>query len=170
MIQDDEELTEGEEERVSHKAFDLRKVVTFELDRELYGIDIDRVAEIMEMVPIRHIPNVPNFIVGLINLRGTIVPVIDLRVRFHLESKPWTRDSRIIVMKEGNLVVAVGVDRLWELMRLPKQAFRLPPPDVVKDDSEYFKEIAPVNGRMVIILDMKKILNDTARRWQLQIG
>lgn len=135
-----------------------RKVVAFELDDELYGADIEEVAEIMEMTPLRPLPNVPEFVVGLINLRGTIMPVMDLGIRFGLNRKPWDNESRIIVMKSGPLMVGIVVNRLWELLRLPPEAFQPPPPNVAKIDADYFKEVSEVKGRMLIVLDMGKIL------------
>jgi purine-binding chemotaxis protein CheW len=141
----------------------LRKIVAFELDNELYGVDIAMVAEIMRLVPVRPLPNVPDFILGLINLRGSIVPVIDPRTRFQLHRKPWDSESRIIVMKDNEMLVGVVVDRLWEMLRLPPEVFQPPPGVGAKIDAEYFKEVSQIEERMLIILDMKKILSDTKR-------
>jgi purine-binding chemotaxis protein CheW len=110
------------------------------------------------------IPNVANFVVGLINLRGTIVPVVDLRARFGLNRNAWTVDSRIVIMKEKNLLVGVVVDSMWESLRLPKDAFQPAPEGVAKMDAEYFREICTARGRMVSILDIAKILADTAAK------
>jgi len=102
--------------------------------------------------------------VGLINLRGTIVPVVDLRARFGLNRNAWTVDSRIVIMKEKNLLVGVVVDRMWESLRLPEDAFQPAPEGVAKMDAEYFREICTARGRMVSILDIAKILADTAAK------
>lgn len=160
----DEVIEEWDDGLEGRQKLDLKKIVAFELDNELYGAGIDDVAEIMKIVPIMPLPNVPEFILGLINLRGTIIPVIDLRIRFGLNRKAMDQGSRIIVMKHGNLVVGVVVDRLWELLRLPLDAFQPPPPDVAKIDAEYFKEVSLVNERMLIVLDIKKLLAETARK------
>lgn len=142
----------------------FRRIITFQLDKETYGAEIGEVAEIMEMVPIMPIPHVPPFILGLVNLRGTIVPIVDLRVRFGLERNPWTGDARIVIMRENNLVVGVAVDGMWESLRLPEESFQPAPHGVAKIDAEYFNEVCEVKGRMVIILDIKKILADTAMK------
>jgi purine-binding chemotaxis protein CheW len=142
----------------------FKRIITFELDRETYGAEIGEVAEIMEMAPIMPLPRVPAFILGLVNLRGAIVPIIDLRVRFGLDQKAWSRDSRIIIMKEKNLLVGVAVDSMWESLKLPEDSFQPPPQGVAKIDAEYFKEICSVKGRMVCVLDIKKILSDTAAK------
>ncbi|MBF0496389.1 MAG: chemotaxis protein CheW [Deltaproteobacteria bacterium] len=146
------------------RLLNLRKIVAFELDNELYGVDIAMVAEIMRLVPIRIIPHVPKFILGLINLRGNILPVIDLRICFKLHQKDWSPESRIIVMKDNTMLVGVAVDHLWEMFRLSPEVFQPPPPGVAKIDAEYFKEVAPIDNRMLIVLDIKKILSDTRRK------
>ncbi len=122
-------------------------------------MDIDEVAEIVEMLPLRPLPNVPELILGVINLRGTVVPVIDLRVRFGLNRKSFDKESRILVMKEKNLLVGMAVDRMWELLRLPQESFQPPPEDVAEANGECFKEISEVDGRMLIVLDVKKTLH-----------
>lgn len=153
----EDEFEEGQEHN-------LRKIVAFELDDELYGVDIEDVTEIMEQVPVTPLPNVPDFILGLINLRGSIVPVIDLRILFHLNRKDLCLDSRIIIMKSNEIRVGIIADSMWELLRLPPEAFQPPPPDVAKIQAEYFKEVSPLNERMLVVLDIKKILKETARK------
>jgi len=151
---------------VAIRKLNLRKIVAFEMDDELYGADISEVAEILEMIPIMRLPNVPAFILGLVNLRGAIVPVIDLRIRFELAHKEFDADSRIIILKAEHLIVGIIVDRLRELLRLDPSAFQPPPNDVAKIDPEYFKEVAPVQGRMLIVLDIKRLLTETANKMQ----
>ena len=160
-IQDDYDWEDELEER---KTLDLRKIIAFELDNELYGVDIAEVAEIMLIPPIMPLPHVPDFILGLINLRGDILPVVDLRVRFMLTQAPLDSDSRIIVMKEDTLQVGVVVDQMWRLLRLTPEAFQPPPSGVAQIDPEYFKEVSDVDDRMLIVLDMHKILKETARK------
>ncbi len=144
--------------------FGARKIISFVLDDELFGAEIDEVAEIMEMTAIMPIPNVADFVLGLINLRGTIVPVVDLRSRFGLNQRAWTVDSRIVIMKERNLLVGVVVDSMWESLRLPKDAFQPAPQGVAKMDAEYFREVCVAKGRMVSVLDIAKIIADTSAR------
>ncbi len=151
-----------EDELDAKRSVVLRKVVAFELEDELYGIDIDKAAEIMRMVPIRAVPNVPDFVLGLINLRGSIVPVIDLRILFKLQCRPWNSESRIVVIKHEEMLVGAAVDRLWDVLRLSPEAFQAPPPDMNQIDAEFFREICPIEGRMLILLNTEKILNHTA--------
>lgn len=141
-----------------------KRIITFQLDKETYGAEIGEVAEIMEMVPIMPIPHVPPLVLGLVNLRGTIVPIIDLRVRFGLDRGAWTADSRIVIVKERSFLVGLAVDTMWEFLKLTEDSFQPAPHGVARIDAEYFKEVCEVKGRMVSILDIKKILEDTAVR------
>jgi purine-binding chemotaxis protein CheW len=157
---------EWEDETEGIRRFNLRRIIAFEMDDELYGAYIGEVAEIIEMVPIMPLPNVPAFILGLVNLRGAIVPVIDLRIRFGLAHKGFDINSRIIILKAEQLIVGIVVDRLWELLRIDPSAFQPPPPDVAKIDPEYFKEVTSIQGRMLIMLDIHRLLTETARKPQ----
>jgi purine-binding chemotaxis protein CheW len=159
----DEEWDEGLE---SKRSLHLRRIIAFEMDDELYGADIAEVAEILELVPIMPLPNVPEFVLGVANLRGTILSVIDLRIRFGLGHKPCDDNSRVIVLKADQLVAGIMVDRLWELLRLDQSVFQPPPPDVAKIDPEYFKEVTQVKGRLLIVLDIKRLLIETSGKLQ----
>lgn len=152
-----------EDEFEGIRKFSLRRVVAFEMDGELYGVDIGEVAEILEMTPIMPLPNVPSYILGLINLRGAIMPVIDLRVRFGLAHESSVT-NRIIILKADQLIVGIIVDRIRELLRLDPGTFQPPPHAVAKIDAQYFKEVTPVQGDMLIILDSRRLVSDTARK------
>lgn len=166
MRYSDLEVTDEEwENQIERKRkLHLRRIIAFEMDDELYGADIAEVAEILDMVPIMPLPNLPEFVLGVANLRGTILPVIDLRIRFGLSQKQFDDNSRIIVLTTEHLVAGIVVDRLWELLRLDQEAFQPPPPDVAKIDPEYFKEVTPVKGRMLIVLDTKRLLIETSKK------
>jgi purine-binding chemotaxis protein CheW len=155
-------VEEGDERARAVTGSTFKRIITFQLDKETYGAEIGEVAEIMEMVPIMPIPHVPPFVLGLVNLRGAIVPIVDLRVRFGLNGSPWTDEARIVIMKAGSFLVGIAVDCMWESLKLNEDEFQPPPHGVAKIDAEYFKEICEVGGRMVSVLDIKKILGDTA--------
>jgi len=140
----------------------VRKIIAFALDDEVYGLDIGDVAESLEMVPIRPLPHVHDFILGMINLRGNMVPLLDLRARFGLNRRPWEHDSRILVIKDQKQLVGIVADRIIGLRRLAAAEFQPPPPGVAKVDAEYFKEVSRVDGQLLIIPDIKRILADTA--------
>ncbi len=141
-----------------------RRIISFVLDSEIFGADMRAVAEIKEMTGITPVPNVPEFVLGLINLRGDIIPVIDLRIIFGLGRKQWTDDSRIVIMKEKNLLVAIVVDSMWESLRLTEDDFQPMPHGGVNVDSQYLRDISVVNGRVVSVLNISRLLSDTSGR------
>lgn len=157
---------EWDDELELKRSFHLRKIIAFEMDDELYGADIADVAEILEVVPFMPLPNVPEYVRGVANLRGAILPIIDLRIRFGLGRKDFDDNSRIIVLKSEQRIAGIVVDRLWELLRLDQSVFQPPPTDVAKIDPEYFKEVTPVKGRMLIVLDIRRLLTETSKELQ----
>lgn len=144
------------------KNISARKVIAFNLGDELYGVDIGYVSSIMQPQPAMPLPNVPDFILGMINLRGSLLPLIDLRIKFNLDIRPLTEDSRIVVMDSEDFRVGLLVDKVWELLRLAQDVFQPAPADVAKIDRDYFLEVCPVEEQMLIVLDIAVLLNDTA--------
>ncbi len=162
--EESDDVAKGLEQSHSSDKQSARRIISFALDAEIFGVDMGSVAEIMELTEIMPVPNVPEMVLGLINLRGSIVPVIDLRIFFGLNLRPWTKGSRIVIMKEKNLLVGVVVDSMWESLRLSPDDFQPAPHGSTKVDSTYFKDISVVNGRVVSVLDIARILSDTAGR------
>ncbi len=143
-----------------------RRLVTFELGEELYGILITDVAEIREPLPITPLPpnSAPPHVLGLINLRGAIVPVVDLRRRFDFPIHPDTPDNRLLILRGPGYLVALWTEAVRGLARLPAAAFQPAPANVARLDPEYYEQVAMVDGRLVIELNARKLLEDTAAR------
>jgi len=133
------------------------QVVVFALGEIEFGIDIVQVREIDRLVPVTHVPHVPSFIEGVINLRGQLVPVIDLRARLGLRAKQRTRAARIIVAEIENRCMGMIVDRVCEVARIPLDRI---------DDSERvlsglaaeYGGLARIDERVVILLAVRKLL------------
>jgi purine-binding chemotaxis protein CheW len=143
----------------------LRRLLAFELSGELYGVPATDVAEVCELLPLMPLPNVPSHVLGLINLRGTVLPVIDLRLEFCLDPiEPDGPDSRLIVLKGQGYSVAFRVDSLYGLARLPQADFQAAPPDVARVVPEYYGQVASLDGRMLIELDVEKLVTGAADR------
>lgn len=140
----------------------LRRLMAFELGDELYGVSATDVSEIREPLPLMPLPNVPPHVLGLINLRGTVLPVVDLRRRFGLKLKPDGPDNRLIILKGPGYSVALWVDRVYGLARLPRADFQPAPPGVARIAPEYYEQVATLDGRMLIELNVQKLLADTA--------
>ncbi|MEW6447573.1 MAG: chemotaxis protein CheW [Bacillota bacterium] len=134
------------------------QVVVFRLDDQTYGLDIAAVSEIIRMEKITHVPRAPEFVEGVINLRGRIIPVIDLRKRFGLANAEYTRQSRIIIVEIAAVTVGMIVDAVLEVLRIPVDSIEPPPAMVDGVDVAYLRGIALWEGRMIILLDLDKIL------------
>lgn len=136
------------------------QVVVFKLDDQTYGLDISAVSEIIRMENITHVPRAPEFVEGVINLRGRIIPVMDLRERFELASGEYTRQSRIIIVEIAEVTVGMIVDSVLEVLRIPVDSIEPPPAMVDGVDVAYLRGIALWDGRMIILLNLQKILDE----------
>ncbi|NLK00047.1 MAG: purine-binding chemotaxis protein CheW [Clostridia bacterium] len=134
------------------------QLVVFTLANETYGVDISTVNEIIRMQEITEVPRTPDFVEGVINLRGRIVPVIDLRKRFNLETSEETQSSRIIVVELNDITVGMIVDSVSEVLRLPKENTEPTPPMVSGVDSAYLKGVGKWGEQLIILLDINKVL------------
>jgi purine-binding chemotaxis protein CheW len=136
-----------------------QQLVVFELAQEYYGVDIATVEGIIKMQAITVVPHAPRFVEGVTNLRGSVLPVIDLRKRFGLPSQEATKDTRIVVVVMGSLKVGMTVDGVSEVMRVPAEAIEAPSPLVTTTDTTFIKGIAKVAERLIILLDLSKVLS-----------
>lgn len=136
-----------------------QQVVVFDLASEHYGVDIARVESIIKMQAITVVPQAPSFVEGVTNLRGSVLPVIDLRKRFGLGAQEATKDSRIVVSTIGNVKTGMIVDAVSEVLTIPDDAVEPPPPMVTTVNSSYITGIAKVADRLVILLDLGKVLS-----------
>lgn len=141
------------------KAAEERQLVVFQLAGETYGVDINWVHEIIRMQPITKLPRTPHFIEGVINLRGRIIPVIDLRKRFGLPTAEETQNSRIMVVEMAGVTVGMIVDAVSEVLRLPTNSIEPPPPMMHGIDIAYLQGVGKWEERLVILLDLEKVLN-----------
>lgn len=142
------------------KLDDLIQLVSFKLGHEEFGIDIHTVQEINRMLEITKIPQAPYYCEGVINLRGKVIPVIDLRKKFAMEVEEWTKNTRILVVEEGDNVVGVIVDAVEEVLRIPKSTIE-PAPDIVSSvSSNYINGVAKLDERLLIFLNVARIIND----------
>ncbi len=138
----------------------LLHLVTFDLMGEEFGVPILDVREIILMSDVTPVPNAPEFVEGVINLRGQIIPIVDLRKRFKLESKSDSDKNRIVVVEVANSVLGLIVDGDSEVLRIPTD-FVKPAPALISGGigAEYIKGIAYYNERMIILIDLHKVFN-----------
>mgnify|MGYP001179136879 CR=1 FL=1 len=159
-IQEANDFSDGNDDN-SSQALDEEKLVIFKLGREDYGIKIANVQEINRMTSITKIPRAPYHIEGIVNLRGNVIPALDLRKLFNLEEKQITDSTRIIIVDVNNKRTGIIVDSVTEVINLDKKVIE-PTPDILSGgiDSDYIEGVAKLNNtRMIMILDLSKILN-----------
>ena len=137
----------------SNKSGELQ-IVVCELADEHYGLDIARVFEIIRHQPVTPVPRAPSFVKGVINLRGRIIPVVDLRGRFGMAEAEATKESRIVVAESGATRVGLIVDSVSEVLLVPLDAVEATPEVAAGDDAEYLRGIAKLGDRLVLLLEL----------------
>jgi purine-binding chemotaxis protein CheW len=135
-----------------------KQMVVFELGNEFYGVDIAAVEGIIKMQAITKMPQAPAFVDGITNLRGSVVPVIDLRTRFGLPRQESSKETRIITIVMDGTKIGMVVDGVSEVLSVPDDSIEPPPPMVTTVNSAFIKGIAKLADRLVIILDLGKVL------------
>lgn len=137
---------------------DSQQFVSFFIQDDEFAVDIKIVQEIIKFVPITHLPRAPEFVEGVINLRGQIVPVIDLRERFRIGKIEHGRKTRIIVVNMNQKWIGFIVDSVSEVLRIPIAHINDPPVETIGDGVEFIRGIAEINERLIVILDFQKVL------------
>ncbi len=141
-----------------------KQLVVFDLADEGYGVDIGSVREIIRMQEITRVPRAPDFVEGVINLRGRVIPVIDLRKRFGFNIADLTKDTRIVVVDIGGRDIGVVVDAVTEVLRLSADKVEPASSVITTSDSEYLLGIAKLEGRLIILLDLQQALSTMEHR------
>ena len=135
-----------------------RQLVIFNLADEYYGVDIAAVEGIVKMQAITAVPHAPRFVEGVTNLRGKVLPVIELRKRLGLTQGKETKDSRIVTVDVHGMKVGMVVDGVSEVLRVPEEAVEPPSPIVATDASAFITGIAKMDGRLILLLDLARVL------------
>jgi len=149
-------VMEKEEERVSAGA---REYLTFRLDQEEYGIDILKVQEIRGYERPTRIANAPAFIKGVVNLRGTIVPIVDMRLKFNCAKAEYDAFTVAIILNLRNRIVGIVVDSVSDVMELPPESLKAAPEMDSMIDSSAVVGLGSVGDRMLILLDIEKLMS-----------
>ena len=137
---------------------DLCQFVTCRIAQEEFALDVLSVQEINRMVEVTRVPKAPYFVEGVINLRGRIIPVLDLRRRFGLPAAERTDHSRIMVVLLRNRMVGLIVDEVVEVLRIPKSTIEPPPTVGSSAGSEFTQGVGRIEDRLLIVLDLNRLL------------
>jgi purine-binding chemotaxis protein CheW len=135
-----------------------KQMVLFELGAETYGLDIATVHEIIRMQPITKVPKAPVYVEGVINLRGKVIPVIDIGKRFGFEKPQENKNNRIVVVYLQDTTMGIVVDAVTEVIRIPNDAVEPVSDIVTTGNSDYLQGIAKLQDKMVILLALEKLL------------
>lgn len=135
-----------------------RQLVVFSLYQEEFGCEITQVREIIKLPSITKLPHVSDYIKGVTNIRGEIIPVISLRKRFGLEEEEETQNTRVIIVEINGSQVGFIVDSVAEVLRIPESAIEPPPRSIAGLKADYLNGVGKVDDRLLILLDVNKIL------------
>jgi purine-binding chemotaxis protein CheW len=141
------------------KSEELLQLVSFNIGEEEFGVDILKVQEINRMLDVTRVPSAPEYVDGVINLRGKVIPIIDLRRRFSMGRKEHDKNTRIVVVELSGRVVGFVVDAVSEVLRIPRSVTEPPPPIVAGIQSDYVTAVGKLEGRLLILLDLEKVLS-----------
>jgi purine-binding chemotaxis protein CheW len=142
----------------------LIQFVTFILMDEVYGINVMQVQEVLRITEIAPVPGAPTYVLGIINLRGNVVTVIDTRTRFGLPTKEVDDSSRIIVIESEKQVVGILVDAVAEVVELRESEIDAAPNVGTEESSRYIQGVATQEESLLILVDLNKLLTD--EEWQ----
>ena len=133
-------------------------MVGFRLDDEDYAIPITRIREIILMKPITRLPQVPDAIEGLINLRGTVIPIINLRKRFGLPARPFDDETRTIIVNVGDRTIGYIVDEVTQVMRIAGDQIQPAPVSITAVSKLHIAGLAQLEDRLLVILEIERLL------------
>jgi len=139
------------------------QLVSFKLDEEFYGIEISKVREIILIPEVTRIPETPSYVKGLINLRSTVIPVIDLRARFGLSAAELTDESRIMVLHACGETIGIVVDAVNEVLRVKQDQIAPPPPPVASVGRDYLTGLVKQEKHLLILLDIDRLLREQSQ-------
>lgn len=142
---------------------DTLQLVTFQLGEEKYGIDIMDVKEIQRSLEIRAIPNTPLYIEGIANLRGTIIPILNLHERFHIDRADLSEEELLlngtIIININNMLLGMIIDKISRVMTIRVKSIQAPPQMISGIGSEYIQGVVNEEGEYLIILDISRLFN-----------
>ncbi|WP_448522296.1 chemotaxis protein CheW [Schleiferia thermophila] len=146
---------------IKNDGTELLQLVSFLIGNEEFGVDILFVQEINRMIQITKVPNSPEFVEGVINLRGRVIPVIDLRCKLGIQKKEHDKKTRIIVVEIKEKTVGFIVDAVNEVLRIPRNITEPPPPMVTGINSEFIEAVGKLEDRLLILLNLEEFLSSS---------
>ena len=155
-------FNESDEERVTvdkRLGDHLEKYLTFIVDDEVYGLEILKVREIVAMLHISKVPLVPDYVKGVINLRGKVIPVIDIRLKFKMSDIKYDEHTTIIIVDVDDISVGFIVDETSEVVKIKQDNLRPPPKFGTNIDTSFLKSMAKTENSITMIVDLEKLFS-----------
>ncbi|MDQ1264874.1 MAG: purine-binding chemotaxis protein CheW [Bacteroidota bacterium] len=134
------------------------QLVTFNIGSEEFGVDILNIQGINRMVEVNKIPNAPDFIEGIINLRGKVIPLVSLRRRLGIGEKQFDNHTRFIVVEIDNSIIGFIVDNVCEVLRINRNVTEPPPEIITGIDRQFITAVGKLKDRLLLLLDIEKVL------------
>lgn len=150
---------ESKKAEIKNESSDILQLVSFMIGNEEYVVDILFIQEINRLMQIAKVPNTPEFVEGVINLRGRVIAVINLRTKLGMCKIDYDKNTRIIVVEVKGNTVGFIVDRVNEVLRIPEHITEAPPYVVSGIDSDFIKSVGKLDDRLLILIDLEKILS-----------
>ncbi len=136
------------------------KFLTFHLAEVDYGVEIRHVTEIIGIQKITQVPDMPDFIRGVINLRGNVIPVMDVRTRFRLPDRDYDERTCIVVVNINDIAMGLVVDQVSEVAEIPENQIEPPPSSSIGNHSQYIQGMGKIDDQLKVLLDVTKLLRD----------
>lgn len=159
MMNQEEQLNTFSSNPVGTDIEDKEQFVTFTIENEFYGVEILKVQEIVGMTKITTVPNMAHYVRGVINLRGKVVPVVDMRIKFGMEEREYDTITVILIVEVKGREVGMIVDTVSDVVDIPKQQIQDTPQFNATIDTNYISGIGNLNDMLIILLDVNRILS-----------
>ena len=138
------------------------QLLTFKLDDQEYALDIANVVQVVRMVALTRPPKAPEYVEGMFNLRGKVIPVIDVRRRYGLPAKPYDLDTQLLIATTNDRTLAIMVDEVSEVLTLSMDSIE--PPEAIGPELAYLSAVGKVDDRLILILDPDTLMANPAER------
>jgi purine-binding chemotaxis protein CheW len=145
--------------RTEKDSAEVKQLISFTVGEEEYGLELLRVKEVIRVRQVTWLPRAPSCVKGIINLRGDVIPIVDLRERFGLDAAEQTAMSRVIVVEVGGQAVGMTVDSASQVVRVPADQFDPPPPVMGTKSRDFITAVGKLGDRLVIMIDVDAILS-----------
>lgn len=142
---------------------DVKQLISFMVGNEEYAMEIVRVKEVIRTPTITRLPKAPSFVKGIINLRGDVIPIVDLRDKFGLEAAEYTSSTRVIVVDVEGKLIGMIVDAASQVIRVPTDQIEPPPPVAGGLPSDLIEGVGKIGERLIVLLDIDMILSSTEK-------